>query len=276
MVVPLRFPVLKGRLWGLFFGASPAQASEPTPAQPSPQPSSAQLTQPSPARPYTQPKPWCGPWQSCAKGFFFPDSDVAFSAAGTLRFWSVFGPFGAAVPLRFPVLSFLVPAQPGPVSLAQPTPAHSLAQPSSPQPSPAQPGPLRFPVWKSRLLEPAQPISAQPPSPALAKALPKPFSYRIQTPHGAAMPLRFPVLKPSLWGLVPSPAQPSQASTCQAKRGHSPSLGVGLAKALPKAFSYRVQRSRSQPLERSVFCPFGAAMPLRFPVLKGMGLGPRF
>ena len=34
--VPLRFAVLEPRLWGLVFGASPAQASEPSPAQPSP------------------------------------------------------------------------------------------------------------------------------------------------------------------------------------------------------------------------------------------------
>ena len=47
-----------------------------------------------------QPKP-C---QGSAKGFDLPDSEVPFSAVRTLRFWSVFGPFGAAVPLRFPVL----------------------------------------------------------------------------------------------------------------------------------------------------------------------------
>ena len=69
----------------------------------------------------------------------------------------------------------------------------------------------------------------------------------------------------------PSPAQPSTAQPVH------PSLGVGLAKVLPKAFSYssppspgqaslslalakalfcRMQRSRSRPRERSVFGPF--------------------
>ena len=50
--IPLRFAVLKGRLWGLVFGASSAQ---PRPAQASP----------------GQPKPWCGPCQSSAKAFSY-------------------------------------------------------------------------------------------------------------------------------------------------------------------------------------------------------------
>ena len=36
--------------------------------------------------------------------------DAPFSAAVTLRFWCVFGSFGAAVPLRFPVLEVLGPS----------------------------------------------------------------------------------------------------------------------------------------------------------------------
>ena len=41
--------------------------------------------------------------QSCAKGFFLQDSDVAFSVRSGLRFGCVFGRFARAVPLRFPV-----------------------------------------------------------------------------------------------------------------------------------------------------------------------------
>ena len=87
--VPLRFAVLKPRLWGLVFGAQP----ELSPAPPSPG-----LASPG------QPKPWCGPCQSSANGFFLLDSAVAFSAPRRHRFWCVFGSFGAAVPLRFAVL----------------------------------------------------------------------------------------------------------------------------------------------------------------------------
>ena len=52
--------------------------------------------------------------------------------------------------------------------------------------------------------------------------------------------------QPSLSPAHKPQAQPSQASTGQARPGHSraqpsPSLGVGLAKAVPKAFSYRIQ-----------------------------------
>ena len=172
--------------WNVGFGTSfccfPGLFSVPV-AQPSPahhagQVSPAQLSTGPPngkAKP-AQPKPWRGRCQSFAKGFFLPDSDVAFSAAGTLRFWSVFGRFGAAVPLRFavlerwfwdlflllprPVLCSCGPAQP---SLAQPTTqARSVACPAQPsQPTkkarshssershqqPAQPSPAQALVW---------------------------------------------------------------------------------------------------------------------------------
>ena len=79
--VPLRFPVLRGWLWGLVLGL-PQLRSRPgtglptlTPAQPSPSP--AQASQPSPGQPKR-----C---QSSAKGFVLPDSEVPFSATRTLR-----------------------------------------------------------------------------------------------------------------------------------------------------------------------------------------------
>ena len=79
--VPLRFPVLRGWLWGLVLGL-PEVRSRPgtglptlTPAQPSPSP--AQASQPSPGQPKR-----C---QSSAKGFVLPDSEVPFSATRTHR-----------------------------------------------------------------------------------------------------------------------------------------------------------------------------------------------
>ena len=54
------FRCLRGRLWGLVFGASPAQASEPSPAQPSP----------------AQALVWALP--KLCQSLFLPDSDVAF------------------------------------------------------------------------------------------------------------------------------------------------------------------------------------------------------
>ena len=105
--------------------AQPKPSSQTaSPVQPGPRP------QPSPA----QPKPWCGPCQSSAKGFFLPDSEVPFSAAGALSFCSVFGRFGAAVPLRFAVLRGRLwglvfgasPAQASEPSPAQPSPAQAL------------------------------------------------------------------------------------------------------------------------------------------------------
>ena len=73
----------------LFLWPSPAHhAGQVSPAQLS----TGQLHPIKKAKP-AQPKPWRGRCQSSAKGFFLPDSDAPFSAAGTLRFWSVFGPF---------------------------------------------------------------------------------------------------------------------------------------------------------------------------------------
>ena len=69
------------------------------------------------------------------------------------------------------------------------------------------------------------------------------------------MPLRFAVLKPRLRGLVfgaqpkLSPAPPSPAHA-------SPSLSVGLAKALPKAFAYWIQMWRFRPPHTIGFGPF--------------------
>ena len=179
--VPLRFAVLRGRLRGLALGPS-----KPSPAQVG----LAKLCQRlfltgfrccvlgrSSARPRpVQPGPAqaCKPWQSSAKGFFLPDSDAPFSAAGTLRFSSVFGLFGAAVSPFWRVgsgASLLVPAQPSPVSLAQPTqPTAQL----SPAPSPAQP---------SQAIHPAQ---------ALVWALPKLCQRLFLTGFRCCVPLRSP------------------------------------------------------------------------------------
>ena len=154
--MPLRFPVLKGR--PVLAQPSLAQLSV---AQPSP----AQASQRSPGQAGPgQPKP-C---QSSAKGFVLPDSDAPFSAAVTLRFWSVFGLFGAAVPLRSPVLK-------GRPVLAQP----SLAQLSVAQPSPAQ----------ASQRSPGQAGPGQPkPCQSSAKGFVLPDS---DAPFSAAVTLRF-------------------------------------------------------------------------------------
>ena len=123
-------------------------------------------------------------------------------------------------------------------------------KPSSQTASPAQPGQHRSGQARPQ------------PSPALAKAVPKAFSYRIQIKPSLAQP-RPAQPKPS--SQTASPVQPDQHRSGQARPGHSraqpsPSRGVGLAKALPKAFSYRIQRSHSRPPERSVFAPFLAGL----------------
>ena len=139
-----------------------AQPKAVSPAQVSPSPG-----QPNPGRP-AQPRPaqalvWALP-KHCQRPLL--DSDVAFSAPRRHRFWSVFGSFGAAVPLRLAVLegrlgaSFLRPAQRSPAqpSPAQPSPSpphHNPAQPSPPQPSPAKLSPA----------SPHQPISSVQPRP---------------------------------------------------------------------------------------------------------------
>ena len=102
--------------------------------------------QPSPA----QPKPCCRRRQSFAKAFSYRIQRLPFSAAVTLRFWSIFGSFGAAVPLRFAVLErwfldlFLVLSQacllflsPWFLAKARPSPAQtSSAAAFGSQPSP--------------------------------------------------------------------------------------------------------------------------------------------
>ena len=166
--------------------AEPKPSSQTaSPAQPGQHRSGQARPQPSPA----QPKPWCGPCQSCAKGFFLPDS---------------------------------AQAQP---SSAQASPAHHAGQVSPAQaqltnrkPSPARPAQVR----------PGQATAEPSPAQAVVWALPKlcqrlfltgfrgailgrrsaPFLLRFW-PFGAAVPLRFAVLRGRLWGLVfgASPAQ---------------------------------------------------------------------
>ena len=150
--------------------------AEPSPAQPRPGRAMWALPHGSLCLD-AQPKRWWGPCQSSAKGFFLLDSDVAFSGPRRPRFWPVFGPFGAAVPLRFAV--------------------------------------LRGWLWRLVL--------------GLPEARSRP---------GTGLPTLTPA-QPS-----PSPVQAS----------------LSLAKALPKALSYRIQRCRSRPRERSVFGPFVACL----------------
>ena len=120
---------------------------------------------------------------------------MLFSAPRPVRFWWVFGPFGAAVPLRFAILrpalwGFVFgffPSMPSPApSPTQPSPQRSPGRPSSSQPTsapskcqdgashgqpkPAQPSPQSSPVQLS-------PASV---GMGLIKALPKSFSDRIQ------------------------------------------------------------------------------------------------
>ena len=108
LAVPLRFAVLKPRLWGLVFGASSAQLR--------------------PAQAVVWALPKLCQW-------LFLDSDVAFSAPGGIGFGAFLARLGP--PCRCASLSwslgsgalFLVPS------------------PSSSQPSPAQPRPAQALVW---------------------------------------------------------------------------------------------------------------------------------
>ena len=122
-------------------GAPKCRPAEPSamlsPAQPSPaQPSRDQL---SPAQ--ARPKPWCGPCQSSPKGFFLQDSDVPFSAPRRLRFWCVFGPFGAAVPLRLAVLEGPCLVRSWRAKVPPSRPKHARLCVFGAQPSPVQPSP---------------------------------------------------------------------------------------------------------------------------------------
>ena len=212
--------------------------------------------------------------EGSAKAFSYR-IQTPFSAAITLRFWSAFGSFGAAVSLfwRFLVRVWPVSGRPVPrfegVGL--------IAEARSPKPS-AQPRVAPAPAHHAGHVSPAQaqltnrkPSPARPaqvgpgqataePSPAQAVvcALPKlcqrlflpdsevPFSAAgalrfcsVFGRFGAAVPLRFAVLRGRLWGLVfgASPAQASEPSPAQPSPAQpSPSLGVGLAKPLPKPF----------------------------------------
>ena len=178
---------------------SPAQPSPPHLAQPSPHPAQpAQLSSAhtSPA----QPKTWCGPCRAqtrpspaqprpaqalvCALPKHCQRPLLTGFRCGVFRrhrFWSVFGSFGAAVPLRLAVLggsmfgAFLArqsAAQPSQACQAMPRPSPAPAQPSPAQPSPAQPSPPHLSP-PPRPASPHQPISSVQPKPPQPR--PKPW-----------------------------------------------------------------------------------------------------
>ena len=149
--------------------------------------------------------------------------------------------------------SFLAPSQAQPSS-AQASPAHHAGQVSPAQaqltnrkPNPARPAQVR----------PGQATAEPSPPQAVVRALPKlcqrlfltGFRGAILGRQSAPFLLRFwnrQGTQPSLSPAHKPQAQPSQTSTGQARPGHSraqpsPSRGVGLAKAVLKAFSYRIQ-----------------------------------
>ena len=124
------------------FGAAMPSPARPNPAQPS-QPSTQASSAQHPGNPSTA----RGHCQSRAKGFltgkgFLPDSDASFSAAGMLRFGSVFGLFGAAV-VRGWLWGLVFGAQPSPAKALPDRAVCSVfgaARLGSPtQPSPASP-----------------------------------------------------------------------------------------------------------------------------------------
>ena len=287
------------------------------------------VVQPSPAQPSpAQPLHPANPGQpaNIAKAVpkaFLPDSDASFSAAGMLRFWSVFGLFGAAVQVRFRVVrgwlwGLVFGAEPSSVKGFVSGGLFRFSQPSPAQPSPAQPA-----------QHPGQ-LSPAPRQPQHSpRALPKPcqrFSYRKKFLTGfrrivlgrrnASFWVRFwPVwgrraaafpccegvaLGPGFWcpaqscqssarsgGLFrifgaacsqPSPAQPTSPAPSPAPRPAQPSTHTtpaqpaGIAKAVPKASLSDSDASFSAAgmlCFGSVFGLFGAAVPLRFPVVRG-------
>ena len=156
--LPLRFPVLRGWVWI-------AEARSPKPsAQPRLAPAQASPTQASPAQlTAARPKPWCGPCRlpNALQRLFLPDSEVPFSAARRLRFWCVFGPFGAAVPLRLAVLEGPSLVRSWRAKVPPSRAKHARLCVFGAQPSPAQPSP-----------QPSPSLGV-----GLAKALPKAFSY---------------------------------------------------------------------------------------------------
>ena len=199
----------------------PAEARSPKPSA-QPRPAQPRPGQPSPA--HRSPAQALLP--NALQRLFLPDSEVPFSAARRLRFWCVIGPFGAAVPLRLAVLEGPCLVRSWRAKVPPSRAKHARLCVFGAQPSPAQPSPAHSPaqalVW-------ALPKLCQ----RLFLILPNAFSYWIQT-------YRFP-------------AQPSTAQLVH------PSLGVGLAKALPKAFSYRIWPVSGRP---------AAA----FPCFEGVGL----
>ena len=196
----------------------------------------------SPAQPTAQPKPWCGPCQSSAKGFFLLDSDAPFSAPRRLLFRSVFGSLGAAVPLRFAVLKARLW---GLVFGAQP-------KLSPAPPSPGQPRLAQALVWALPKL--CQWLFLVVDSDAAFSAPRRHRFWCVFGSFAAAVPLRFAVLKPRLWGLPSySPAQPSPGSA----KGFF-LLDSDAPFSAPRRFLFR-----------SVFGSFGAGVPLRFLVSKG-------
>ena len=152
-----------------------------------------------------------GPCQSSAKRFFLLDSDVAFSAPRRPRFWPVFGVFGAAVPLRFPVLRgwlwglvWGLPelrSRPGTIAEVKQSRAEPKAQPRPAQPRPAQACqaavPLRFPVLRGWLW-------------GLVLGLPE-----VRSRPGTGLPTLTPA-QPTPQP-KPSPGQPAQPSPGQPK-----------------------------------------------------------
>ena len=193
-----------------------------SPAQPSrAHPNPSSSVQPSP-----QPKPWCGPCQSFAKGLFFCAGFRGAvcgpqTAPFLVRFWPVWGRRAAAFGCFEGTIFGSFPA-------AEDRPSRAKRQASQAQPS-------------SAAQRPAQPSPAQPASPS--------------TPQ----PSQLSPAQLSSTQLSPTP----YCVPCflvRSSPAHSPSLGVGRAKALPKAFFYWIQRCRLRPPDGSVFGPFLARL----------------
>ena len=290
----------------------PASPNQPGPVHPSPQPSPVHLS-PASVR--------MGLDKALLKFFFLPDSDFGFGVGSFFGgFWLVWG--------RLPVLQgwfwgwfrSVLGRSHGSVGLvrglAQVLPKGVLDRLQMLRlPSFGAAVPLRFAVLSSPAqrspAQPAQCSQAQPkPWCGLAKALPKPFSYRIQlwrlrSPERsvfgsflAYFGLFGVAVGPGFWcpaqfcrscakGFVcmgfrssgffrfwcgsfgaampnparPNPAQPSQPSPAPRPTHTTPAQPAGIAKAVPKAFlpekvSYRIQTHRSRPQECFVLGPF--------------------
>ena len=103
--------------------AQPKPSSQTaSPVQPDQHRSGQARPQPSPA----QPKPWCGPCQSCAKGFFLPDSDQAQPSSAQAS------PAHHAGQVS-PAQAQLTNRKPSPARPAQVRPGQATAEPSPAQ-----------------------------------------------------------------------------------------------------------------------------------------------